>query len=279
VQELGWRLTGSADLYGDDGRSAYNSINFITCHDGFTLRDLVSYNEKHNEANLEGNRDGTGDNNSWNCGAEGETGDPAVLGLRKQQVKNFACTLLFAAGTPMILGGDELFRTQRGNNNAYCQDNEIDWLDWGEAERHGDVLTFFRKAIALTRRYPVLQCRKFFTGKDKDRNGIRDIQWFGTNLDEPGWSDPELRTLCYMLDGGEASSGGGDYTLFIILHADFRVQFVRLPAAPGGKRWHRVIDTSLKAGEDFLDEGQETPIDPPGQYIVNPRSTVVLIGR
>ncbi|HXZ44867.1 MAG TPA: glycogen debranching protein GlgX [archaeon] len=279
VQELGWRLTGSADLYGSDGRSAYNSINFITCHDGFTLRDLVSYNGKHNEANLEGNRDGTDDNNSWNCGAEGETDDPAVQGLRKQQVKNFACALLFAAGTPMLLGGDEFFRTQRGNNNAYCQDNEIGWFDWGEVERHGDILIFFTKAIALTKRYPVLQSRKFFTGVDSNGNGIPDIQWFGKNLDEPAWSDPEFRTLCYLMDGGEDPSGVGDYVLFIILNADFRPQSVRLPGLPGGKRWLRIIDTSLPAGEDFFDEGKEVPINPPGQYIVSPRSTVVLLGR
>ncbi|HSB68436.1 MAG TPA: glycogen debranching protein GlgX [Candidatus Methylomirabilis sp.] len=279
VPELGGRLTGSADLYADDGRSAYNSINFITCHDGFTLRDLVTYNDKHNEANLEGNRDGSNDNNSWNCGAEGETDDPAVIRLRRQQVKNFACFLLFAAGTPMILGGDECFRTQRGNNNAYCQDNEIGWFDWGEVERHRDILTFFRKAIALTRRYPVLQCRKFFTGRDSNGNGIPDIQWFGGNLGEPAWNDPELHTLCYMLDGGEESAAAGDYVLFVILNADFRPQHVRLPNLPSGKRWQRIIDTSLAAGEDFLDEGREVPIDPPGQYIANPRSTVLLLGK
>jgi glycogen operon protein len=279
VQELGGRLTGSADLYGDDGRSAYNSVNFITCHDGFTLRDLVSYNDKHNEANLEGNRDGSNDNQSWNCGAEGETDDPGTLRLRKRQIKNFACTLLFAAGTPMILGGDEFFRTQRGNNNAYCQDNEIGWLDWGEVERHRDVLAFFTKAIALTRRYPILQCRKFFTGRDTDGNRIPDIRWFGTNLDEPAWSDPELRTLSYMLDGSEKPCGMGDYFIFLILNADFRLQVVRLPGLPGEKRWRRVIDTSLAAGDDFLDEGQEVLIDPPGHYIASPRSTVVLLGR
>ena len=279
VQEMGWRLTGSADLYSSDGRSAYNSINFITCHDGFTLRDLVTYNGKHNEANLEGNRDGTNDNNSWNCGVEGETDDPDVAHLRKQQVKNFACMLLFAAGTPMLLGGDEFFRTQRGNNNAYCQDNDIGWFDWAEVERHRDILTFFQKAISLTRRYPVLQSRKFFTGRDSNGNGTPDIQWFGRNLDEPAWSDPELRTLCYLMDGGENPAGGGDYALFIILNANFRPQGIRTPGLPGGKRWMRIIDTSLKAGEDFLDEGREVPIDPPDRYAANPRSTIVLVGK
>jgi glycogen operon protein len=179
----------------------------------------------------------------------------------------------------MLLGGDEFFRTQRGNNNAYCQDNEIGWFDWGEVERHGDIVTFFKKAIALTKRYPVLQSRKFFTGVDSNGNGIPDIQWFGTNLDEPAWSDPELRTLCYLMDGGEDPSGAGDYALFIILNSDFRPQFVRLLGLPGGKAWLRIIDTSLPVGGDFLDEGKEVPIDPPEQYMVSPRSTVVLLGK
>jgi len=279
VPELGGRLTGSADLYGDDGRSAYNSINFITCHDGFTLADLVTYNEKHNEANLEGNRDGTNDNNSWNCGAEGPTDDPGIARLRKQQIKNFACSLFFAAGTPMLLGGDEFMRTQRGNNNAYCQDNEISWLDWDDAERNLDMFAFFRKAIALCRRFPVLQCRKFFTGRDQNANGISDIRWFGTNLDEPAWQDPDLRTLCYQLDGSEAGNGPREYVLFIVFNADYRVRSVRIPEPPRGKIWYRVVDTSLDAGEDIADPGREVPIDPPACYLANPRSTVVLVGK
>ena len=150
LADLGWRLTGSADLYGDDGRSAYNSINFVTCHDGFTLHDLVSYNGKHNERERREQPDGTNDNNSWNCGVEGDTDDPAVLALRRQLMKNHACHLLFSSGTPMMLGGDEFARTQRGNNNAYCQDNEISWFDWDAASRErSDLVEFFRKAIAL----------------------------------------------------------------------------------------------------------------------------------
>ena len=172
MRDLGWRLTGSADLYGDDGRSAYNSVNFVTCHDGFTLRDLVSYDGKHNEANLEDNRDGTDDNDSWNCGVEGETDDPAVNRLRRQLAKNLLCTLLFSAGTPMLLGGDEFLRTQRGNNNAYCQDNELSWFDWREVERNADIVTFVRKAIALTRRCTILQRRKFLLGQDRDADGV-----------------------------------------------------------------------------------------------------------
>ena len=149
-----YRLTGSADLYADDGRSAYNSINFITCHDGFTLYDLLSYNTKHNEANGEGNRDGTDDNNSWNCGAEGDTNDQEVRHLRKQLAKNHICHLLFSSGTPMVLGGDEFLRTQKGNNNAYCQDKEISWVDWGSVDR--PLLEFVRWLVAFRRRHPII---------------------------------------------------------------------------------------------------------------------------
>jgi glycogen operon protein len=278
VPELGWRLTGSADLYADDGRSAYNSVNFITCHDGLTLADLVSYNDKHNDANQERNRDGTNDNNSWNCGAEGPTDDPGITRLRKQQIKNFACSLLFAAGTPMILGGDEFMRTQGGNNNAYCQDNEISWFDWQDADRNRDMLVFFQKAIGLCRRFPVLQSRKFFTGQDQNNNGIPDIQWFGPDGGEPAWQDPDLRTLCYQLDGGEVGDGGRDYVLFIVFNADYRLRAIQVPPPPG-KTWYRVVDTSLNTGEDILGDGKEVPIEPSGCYLANPRSTIVLVGK
>ncbi|MBF8258631.1 MAG: glycogen debranching enzyme GlgX, partial [Actinobacteria bacterium] len=278
-RDMGWRLTGSADLYGEDGRSPFNSINFITCHDGFTLNDLVSYNEKHNEANGEENRDGTNDNNSWNCGAEGESEDIAIRKLRAQLIKNHICCLIFSSGTPMILGGDEFLRTQKGNNNAYCQDNEISWFDWTLAEKNGDILEFVRKAIGFTRRYPVLQRRKFFRGVDLDADGVKDITWFGASRNRPDWDDPEARTLCYMLDGSEGSSNREDYLLFFIFNADYRERKVGIPQSPGGTTWYRVVDTSLESGIDFLDRGNELPIDPVDSYLAAPRSTVVLLGR
>jgi glycogen operon protein len=179
----------------------------------------------------------------------------------------------------MLLGGDEFMRTQRGNNNAYCQDNEISWLDWDDAERSRDMLAFFRKAIALCRRFPVLQCRKFFTGRDQNANGIPDIRWFGTNLDEPAWQDFDLRTLCYQLDGSEAVNGPREYVLLIVFNADYRARSVRIPEPPCGKIWYRVVDTSLDTGEDIADPGRELPIDPPDHYLANPRSTVVLVGK
>jgi glycogen operon protein len=278
MRDLGWRLTGSADLYGDDGRSAYNSVNFITCHDGFTLNDLVSYNYKHNDANLESNNDGSNDNNSWNCGWEGKADDPGIAAMRLQLVKNFACSLLFSSGTPMILGGDEFMRTQNGNNNAYCQDNETSWFDWNEIGKQRDLIVFFKKAIAFTREYPILQSRKFLAGTDDDGNRIPDISWFGPDGGDPKWDDPEARTLCYMLDGAAARSTAGDYQLFLVLNSDYKAQSVKLPVL-SGKKWFRVIDTSLQSSEDFLGTGDEVLIDPPGTYIANLRSTVVLISK
>jgi isoamylase len=279
VRDLGWRLTGSADLYGDDGRSAYNSVNFITCHDGFTLNDLVSYNGKHNEANGENNQDGTNDNNSWNCGTEGNTDDPEIVRLRKQLAKNYACCLLFSSGTPMILGGDEFLRTQKGNNNAYCQDNEISWFNWQDVYRNKDMVAFFKKAIAFTHRYTILQRRKFSLGMDLDADNIPDLSWFGPDLWPPAWLDPELRTVCMLLDGGEEQSEAGRYFLYVMFNADFHLQVVKIPPAPGETRWYRVIDTSLPAGADFLDTGKEVLLNPPDKYLVNPRSTVVLLGK
>ncbi|MBI3491725.1 MAG: glycogen debranching protein GlgX [Acidobacteria bacterium] len=279
LADLGWRLTGSADLYGEDGRSAYNSVNFVTCHDGFTLCDLVSYNEKHNEANGEQNQDGSSDNHSWNCGVEGDTGDPGVLALRRQLTKNFACMLLFASGTPMILGGDEFARTQRGNNNAYCQDNEISWFDWTLASRHQDLVAFFRKAIAFTRRFPVLQRRKFFLGEDLDDDAVPDLTWFSPDLGYPRWQDAEARTLCYQLDASEDGSDPGVDRLFFILNGHFEPQWAALPPLPSGHAWHRAVDTSLPSGEDFAEPGREVRLDPPDRYVINSRSVVVLLAR
>jgi isoamylase len=277
--DMGRRLTGSADLYGDEGRSAWNSVNFVACHDGFTLADLVSYNGRHNEANGEGNRDGSDDNLSWNCGAEGPASDPEILSLRARQVKNFACCLLFAAGTPMLLGGDEFLRSQAGNNNAYCQDNPVSWFDWTLADRHRDMVEFFRKLIGLTARFTILQRRKFYLGRDLDADRVPDLAWCSPDGGTPDWNDPENRTICVQLDGSEEKSPLGEYRLFIVLHADHRMRGVRLPALEEGRRWRRVLDTSLPPGEDLPDPGMEVMIDPPDFYLVNPRSTVLLLGR
>jgi len=279
LADVGWRLTGSADLYGEDGRSAYNSINFITCHDGFTLNDLVSYNGKHNEKNGENNQDGCDDNHSWNCGVEGGTNDPDITALRKKLMKNYACYLFFASGTPMMLGGDEFARTQQGNNNAYCQDNEINWFDWTATERNKDLVEFFRKTIAMTRRFPVLQRRKFYLGKDLDDDSVPDLRWFSPDLGSPDWEDPNARTVCVQLDATEDGSDVGVDRLFFIYNGHYEPQWIKLPELRSDRGWHRAIDTSLPAGEDFLDTGKEITIDPADHYLVNARSTVVLFAQ
>jgi glycogen operon protein len=209
---------------------------------------------------------------------EGDTQDPAVLALRHRLARNHACALLFASGTPMILGGDEFLRTQRGNNNAYCQDNEISWFDWGAAERNADMQTFFRTLIALTRRFPILQRRSFLLGNDLDADRIADVTWFGTDLGPPNWLDPELRTLCYQLDGGEEPSARRDYLLFVILNAHWEPRTITLPKTRPGARWYRVVDTSLPAGDDCVEAGGEVALDPPDYYIANGRTTVLLLG-
>src|SRR4029453_9527934 len=208
----------------------------------------------------------------------GETSDPAILALRRQLMKNHTCALLFACGTPMILGGDEFARTQNGNNNAYCQDNPISWFDWDAASRNGDMVDFFQKAIAFVRRFPVLQRRRFALGKDLDADGVPDLTWFGANLDNPRWNDGEARTLCVQLDASDGSALDGQ-RLFLILNAYWDECDIRLPALNGHLAWHRAIDTSLPAGQDFADAGAEIRLDPADHYIVNGRSTVVLLAQ
>jgi glycogen operon protein len=195
-----------------------------------------------------------------------------------QRAKNLVLDLLFSAGTPMLLGGDELLRTQRGNNNAYCQDNAISWFDWKLREKNAGFFEFVKNAIAFTRRYPVLQRRTFFTGRDINADQRPDIKWYGFDLDEPRWHDPELRTVAYQLDGAEADRGAGDYLVFVILNADWNPCTVRIPPAGEGRKWHRVVDTSRGAtGTD--DDFRETLLDPDDIYLASPRSTIVLLAR
>src|SRR5581483_7513646 len=197
------RFGGSADLYERDGRRPFASINFITAHDGFTLRDLVSYNQKHNEANGEDNRDGTDDNRSWNCGAEGPTDEPGVRALRARQQRNFLATLFLSQGVPMLLGGDEIGRTQGGNNNAWCQDNEISWFDWETAD--AELLEFVRRLIALRAAHPVFRRSSFLTGGSGE-SGLPDVWWFrpdGRRMTQRDWTAAETKTLGVFLNGAE----------------------------------------------------------------------------
>ncbi|CAH2602366.1 Glycogen operon protein GlgX homolog [Rhodovastum atsumiense] len=267
VGQLADRVCGSASIYQASGHMPINSINFVTCHDGFTLNDLVSYNGKHNQANGENNADGADDNNSWNCGVEGP-GDAATERFRSQQVKNFAILLLLAQGVPMISGGDEIRRSQGGNNNAYCQDNAIGWTDWTGTARHADVLRFFRHAIALRRYHPMLRRARFFTGERNPR-GLPDISWHGTRLGQPNWDDPASRVLAATF-GGAAD----ERDLHVMMNMSDHVIAFELPHIEG-HAWGRVADTSLSPPDDIVGEGKAVPIGG-NEYLVNGHSIVLL---
>jgi isoamylase len=253
VSELATRLAGSSDLYEQSGRRPYASINFITAHDGFTLADLVSYNDKHNEANGEGNADGENHNLSWNCGAEGDIGDPKILELRARQRRNLMATLLFSVGVPMISGGDELLRTQGGNNNAYCQDNEISWTDWTVTPEREDFLHVTRQLIRIWKDHPVLRRRKFFQGRRIRGAEVQDIAWLdptGTEMTDEMWNSPEVRGLGVRLNGDaihEINERGdrivGETLLLILNAGDAPMAFVLPPILPV-ERWDTLLDTS-----------------------------------
>jgi glycogen operon protein len=272
---LATRICGSADLYEESGRQPRHSVNFVTCHDGFTLWDLVSYNHKHNLANGENNRDGTHDDYSCNCGVEGETSDPAILALRLRQAKNFMTTLLLSQGVPMILAGDEFLRTQKGNNNAWCQDNEISWLDWTLAERNAGFVRFVRELIALRKRHPALRRRSFLRGRGPGGKMPADIIWHGTEPGCPDWSAGS-RTLAFCLDGTQTDREP-DRDFYVACNAWREPLPFRLPRSPSGRPWRRVIDTALPSPNDIvgLDEGPHVPAHL--QYVLAPYSMLVLI--
>jgi isoamylase len=265
------RMAGSADLYEACGQLPINSINYVTCHDGFTMNDLVSYDTKHNEANGEHNRDGADENLSWNCGVEGETADPLIEELRNRQVKNFAAILLLSRGVPMFAAGDEVRRTQKGNNNAYCQDNPISWFDWELAQKNRDMLRFWQRMIEFRKRHRTLQSPRFFSGEMNER-GLADVSWHGCRLYQPGWSDAEARALAFTLGGLD-----GDPDLHIMLNMhweslDFEVPEVR------GRHWHQALDTAQASPNDIRDAGSEPPFS--GDFCTaQGRSVVVLISK
>jgi glycogen operon protein len=253
VAEFASRLTGSSDLYQSDGRRPFASINFITAHDGFTLADLVSYNDKHNEANLEDNRDGTDDNRSWNCGVEGPADDAGVIELRRRQQRNFLATLLLSQGVPMLLGGDEMGRSQGGNNNAYCQDNEISWFGWEIGEDGRRLMEFTQRLIELRRTHPVFHRRDFFGGQDGDGSGLPDIRWFradGREMSRRDWRRSDLRNLGVFLNGEELPNPGPrgeavvDDSFVLLVNADHENVLFRLPARRFGNRWRQVLSTA-----------------------------------
>jgi isoamylase len=259
--EFGYRLTGSSDLYEMSARRPHASINFLTCHDGFTLRDLVSYNEKHNADNGEESRDGESHNRSWNCGAEGDTDDPAILELRRRQQRNMLVTLFISQGVPMLLGGDESGRTQRGNNNAYCQDNEISWFDWDSVDH--DLVTFMRTVIHFRHKHPVFRRRGWFQGRpvhSRNPESLHDIGWFtvtGEEMHDEHWANAAANVLGVFLNGegiptpDEQGRRVTDNSFYLMFNAHHETAAFKIPDARWGKSWQLVMDT----GRGFIPEG------------------------
>jgi glycogen operon protein len=281
ASEVATRLAGSSDLYQQSGRAPYASINFVTCHDGFSLQDLVSYNDKHNEANGENNQDGANDNASWNCGAEGPTEDHGIRALREQQKRNFIATLILSQGVPMLLAGDELSHTQNGNNNTYCQDNELTWLNWELDEDKQNFLEFVRSVSQIWREQPVFQRSTFFQGRSIRGTDIRDISWFnpsGNEMSDADWSAGFVQCLGVRLAGdliGDVNERGepivGDTTLLILNAYHESLDFV-LPATKGDQRWELVFDTSAVDATKNASAGHD-------KFQINGRSVVLFTTR
>ena len=267
LAEFASRFTGSPDLYRTDSRRPVASINFATAHDGFTLADLVSYDHKHNEANGEGGADGTDDNRSWNCGAEGPTNDAAILALRRRQQRNVLATLFLSQGVPMLLHGDEMGRTQRGNNNVYCQDNELAWVDWSDVETHADLLEFTRRIIELRRRHPVFRRRRWF--HDHTIRGSSEISWHrpdGSPMTDEDWDTGYAKSVGVFLNG-EFPSGPDDQgrrfadeSFVLLFNAHYEPIDWCIPKELG-PRWEVVVSTGTALGRDlFVEAGEQVRV-------------------
>jgi glycogen operon protein len=285
LADFATRLSGSSDLFGDDGRRPSASVNFVTCHDGFTLHDLVAYDGKHNEANGEGNRDGASDNRSWNCGAEGETGDPGVLALRARQRRNLLATLLLSEGVPMLGHGDELGRTQLGNNNAYCQDNELSWVDWERAAQFADLTEFTAALVELRAANPVFRRRRFFTGGVEGDQVPDDLDWFrpdGQPMTAGDWSAGWNRSVTAFLNGREpvpaATAGRDDAASFLLLvNSWWEPLSFTLPGPSFGAEWWPLVDTA--SGLASAGEAGGDPVAAGGTVSVQGRALVLLRDR
>jgi glycogen operon protein len=270
VGEVATCLAGSSDLYADEQRLPTSSINFITCHDGFTLWDLVSYNHKHNLGNGENNRDGNDQNLGWNCGVEGETFDPNVLALRRRQARNFMAMLFLSQGVPMFLAGDEFLHTQGGNNNAWCQNNEISWLDWSLTEANPEMLRFVRELIAFRHRHPCLTRARFFTGQPSSSRGIPDIAWHGLRLNEPLWGNNEAQVLAFTIAGSTST----EEELHIVLNMSEQDIEIQLPEIRL-RYWHLAIDTAAPSPDDIIEKARQRAVDGHTQRVYA-RSVVVF---
>jgi glycogen operon protein len=280
VPHLATRISGSSDLYLRDGRKPFHSVNFVSSHDGFTLNDLVSYARKHNEENGKGNVDGATPDKSANNGAEGPSRDPRIEVVRNRQVKNLMSTLLLALGTPMILGGDEFRRTQRGNNNPWCQNNEISWYDWRLLEKHADVHRFTRELIAFRKRHPAFLRPEFYSGRNSRHDTIPDITWLTESAAPADWA-PGRRTLALLIDGNksEIDADRDDNDIFIMLNAsDSPVLFTLAPVPQGKEAWYRAVDTALPSPRDIVPLGSEERVEQETRRL-DARSVVVLLSR
>ena len=277
---LATRIAGSSDLYLRDGRKPFHSINFITSHDGFTMKDLVSYNHKHNEDNGENSWDGSDNNLSYNYGTEGPTRDPVVKILRERQIKNFIATLMVSLGTPMLLGGDEFGRTQKGNNNAYCQDNEISWFDWSLLEKNAELYRFAKEMIAFRLSHPGFMRPEFYTGRGGAYKAIPDISWFDEKGIVPDWDDVGYY-LALRLLGSKADTlaDKDDNDFYIMFNSDIDIQSFVLAEPPHKKHWYRVVDTGLPSPNEILSSGNEEPLASQRSYPVKARSIVILISK
>lgn len=276
---LAQRIQGSPDLYGFNGRGPTASINFITCHDGFSLYDLVAYNEKHNEANGENNCDGGNDNHSWNCGWEGETDDPEVNALRKRQIKNAFAILMMSQGIPMVLMGDEIGRTQNGNNNMYCQDNPLNWMDWTLLDNNLDLFRFSKLMIAFRNNHPVLRSKDHYRNRDCVGSGLADITWHGTRAWNADWSDAS-RVLAFMLCGKHAKGGEvEDNTLYMAMNSCWLPLHFEIPQPPEGTRWHVAANTGMQSPDDIFEDGAEPELENQSEIMAGPRSVVILIAK
>jgi len=280
VRHFCTRITGSSDLYLRDGRKPFHSINYVTSHDGFTLRDLVTYERKRNRENGEGESDGHDANFSCGYGADGPTEDTGILAVRERQARNLLATLLLSIGTPMLLGGDEFLRTQGGNNNAYCQDNPVSWVDWTLADENRGLSRFVRELIALRLRHPAFRRPEFFTGKDANYNAIPDISWYDPSGKAPDWARID-RMIAARIDGSRADivADRDDNDFFLMFNAsDAEVRF-RICPPPPDTRWHLSVDTARPSPQDIREPGTEPVLSPQEEYLLAPRSLVLLLAR
>jgi isoamylase len=278
LPDLATRLTGSSDLYGHGGRRPTASVNFVTAHDGFTLTDLVAYDGKHNEANGEGNRDGTDDNRSWNCGAEGLTEDEGILALRERQRRNLLATLLLSEGVPMILGGDELGRTQGGNNNAYCQDGPLTWIDWDAIARERELTDFVARLCRLRREHPIFRRRQFLRGAPAAADGRLDLGWFrpdGQPMTTADWEAGYARAIVVALSGAPSDGAALDDSFLLLVNAWWEPLSVRVPAVARSMTWGVALDTTHPS---IGGEEGEPRVDSAADFEVGPRSLVLLRG-